>query len=135
VKGLSIEFARDYLKRLDLNYIAELMCSEQYPLPRWTYEDAQRCCQLYKNFLFLIKKHLPLSLVPTREIDEFWHNHILYTRNYLRDCEQLFGHYLHHEPATTGENPAQLIKNFVLTKQLYWEEFKEPLVLEKNQNI
>lgn len=121
--------ARSYLESLDLTYIAEAMCAVTYPLPRWNMIDAKRCEALYKDFLLLQKKHLPTPLVPTREIDEFWHNHILYTKNYFHDCMNIFGHYLHHEPASPNEDQKQLIDNFLLTKQLYFEEFKRPLEL------
>lgn len=124
-----LEETRRHLQGLDLTYIVDAMCAPHYPLPRWTREDALHCCQLYKNFLFLLKKHLPTPLVPTREIDEFWHNHILYTRHYARDCELIFGHYLHHEPASPTEDSQTLVNDFRLTKQLYLEEFGEPLVL------
>jgi len=124
---VSLQAARDYLTKLDLSYIIETLCSIQYPLPRWTVEDATHCCQLYKNFLFLQKIHHSIPLVPTREIDEFWHNHILYTKRYFHDCEQIFGHYLHHEPATPTDNPAQLIDDFKQTKLLYLQEFGQSL--------
>lgn len=108
------------------------MCSPAYPLPQWTLADATHCAQLYKNFLFLKKKHSHLSLVPTREIDEFWHNHILHTKNYWHDCMQIFGYYFHHEPASPNDNTQQLIDDYLITKQLYLEEFKTPLQLQRN---
>jgi hypothetical protein len=128
---ISLEEARHYIDALDLRYIVDAMCDSQYPLPRWTLSDAIHCSQLYKNFLYLFKKHLPIQLVPTKEVDEFWHNHILYTKNYHRDCMQIFGHYLHHEPANPNENSDDLINDFVITKQLYLAEFNQPLVLER----
>lgn len=126
-KSVSVEEARAYIDQIDFGYIIDVMCGERYPLPRWTLADAVYCCQLYKNFLLLLKKHIPDPLVPTREIDEFWHNHILYTRNYLRDCLHIFGHYLHHEPASPQENPQKLVNEFINTKQLYLEEFNQPM--------
>lgn len=128
-KHISFEEAQQYIKQMDLNYIVECMCAEHYPLPRWEQSDAFKCCQLYKNFLLLQKKYLPMPLVPTREIDEFWHNHILYTRNYFQDCMNIFGHYLHHDPASPTETPLNLTKNFLQTKELYLQEFKQPLEL------
>jgi hypothetical protein len=123
----SLVSARAYIDALDLGYLIEYMCSTRYPLPRWSLSDATHCCQLYKNFLFLFKKHLPEFLVPTREIDEFWHNHILYTKNYFRDTSAIFGHYLHHDPASPNENAAVLVEGFLKTKTYYLAEFKEPL--------
>jgi hypothetical protein len=95
-------------------------------LPQWTEEDATHCARLYKNFLFLFKKHFPEPLVPTRHIDEFWHNHILYTKKYTEDCLNIFGHYLHHEPAGEGDS-VELVEQFLKTKQYYFDEFGEEL--------
>ena len=125
----SLEEAQAYVQQLDLGYLIDFMCGEQYPLPRWLRSEAEHCCQLYKNFLLLNLKFLSSHLVPTREIDEFWHNHILYTRNYVRDCMAIFGHYFHHEPTDPAENPDVLIKNYSRTKELYLAEFSEPLEL------
>lgn len=71
---------------------------------------------------------MPTPLVPTREIDEFWHNHILYTREYARDCECIFGKFLHHDPSLPDEDVQVLVDQFHVTKQLYFDEFKQSLV-------
>lgn len=126
---VELETARQYIEALDLQYIIDAMCAASYPLPRWTLQDAKRCAQLYKNFLMLQKKHHPEPLVPTRQIDEFWHNHILYTQRYTQDCLAIFGHYLHHEPALPDENPGKLVNSYLKTKQYYLKEFKQPLDL------
>lgn len=119
----TIEDATFYLQQLDLSYIIDAMCAASYPLPRWTVADATHCATLYKNFLLLFKLCPNSKLVPTRYIDEFWHNHILYTKNYHHDCAHIFGHYLHHEPATPGEDAKRLIDDFLKTKQLYLDFF------------
>lgn len=36
-------------------------------------------------------------------IDEMWHNFILFTKEYSRFCEQYFGCFLHHLPASKKE--------------------------------
>jgi hypothetical protein len=131
VINISLAEARRYIDQLDLSYIVHAMCAPEYPLPQWTLSDAKHCCQLYKNFLYLFKKHLPVSLVPTRDIDEFWHDHILYTQKYFHDCKNIFGHYLHHAPASPSENLQKLVSEFQMTKQLYFEEFNQRLVLER----
>ena len=46
------EYARTYLQVLDLSYIADAMCAESYPLPRWKREEVLRALRLYKNFLW-----------------------------------------------------------------------------------
>ena len=126
---ISLEEAKSYLNKLDLDYLIDTMCGEHYPLPRWTLADAKCATHVYKNFLYLQKKHFPFLLVPTREVDECWHNHILYTKNYFHDCYSIFGHYLHHQPASPSDNPNKLIEAFEKTKQLYLEEFRQSLFL------
>src|SRR5690242_17996976 len=101
--SINNEHALLYIKQLNLTYIVDTMCSNAYPLPRWERADALHCLKLYKNFLWLQKKNLPEPLVPSREIDEFWHNHILHTKHYFQDCFNIFGHYLHHAPASSEE--------------------------------
>lgn len=125
---VSLETARAYLDALDLNYIVDVMCSARYPLPRWNREDAMRCLQRYKNFLWLQKKYDgDIYLVPSKEIDEMWHNHILYTQNYVNDCKHIFGYYFHHKPAAPDENPQQLVDDYLQTKAAYFAEFNEEL--------
>lgn len=123
---ISLEHARAYLAQLDLSYIVKAMCSPSYALPQWVEAEARHCERLYKNFLLLSKMHAGEPLVPTRQIDEFWHNHILYTQQYTEDCLQIFGHYFHHAPASEGEGPS-LVQQFIKTKQYYLEAFGEEL--------
>lgn len=132
-KLISDEEARDYLHQLDLTYIADSMCASHYPLPRWQLADALHCAKLYKNFLLLQKKNASVPLVPTREIDEFWHNHILHTQQYFQDCARIFGYYLHHQPVSPRDNTEQLIADFTRTKELYFAEFNEPLTVQANR--
>lgn len=116
------------IERLDLSYIVLQMCSKAYPLPRWKLEDAKTCQLLYKRFLWLLILYPDHSLVPTKEIDEFWHNHILHTKRYINDCYQLAGRYIHHHPADLETvDQKQLLENFKLTQSLYLKEFSQEL--------
>ena len=126
-QAIGLEEAQNYIEKLDLDYIVKAMCAPDYPLPRWTTLDAEHCSRLYKNFLILLKEYPLEGLVPSREIDEFWHNHILYTKNYHRDCLTIFGYYLHHEPASPLDNPEKLINDYLKTKQYYLKKFNHPL--------
>lgn len=127
-EGISaLQASKTYLYQLDLTYIVNLMCSKSYPLPRWRRVDAEQCALLYKNFMYLQLKHPSLALVPSKSIDEFWHNHILHTKKYMQDCEKIFGFYLHHEPAESTDEQS-LVNAYILTKQLYFAEFNQPLL-------
>jgi len=52
----------------------------------------------YRRFLFLMKKYPDADASPTVDVDTFWHYHILDTMKYARDCEAVFGYFLHHYP-------------------------------------
>jgi hypothetical protein len=52
----------------------------------------------YKRYLSLIKALGGYRPVPNADIDRFWHEHILDTERYEKDCSELFGEFLHHYP-------------------------------------
>ena len=64
----------------------------------WTLERANLVEPQYKAFLFLIGSKVKAEFVPTFDIDEMWHAHILDTRKYMMDCAWHFGEYIHHYP-------------------------------------
>ena len=83
---------------------------QNYPNNKLKAEDAFR--EMLK-YLWLAKKHcydikrepdnveLPprcVMLRSMREIDEMWHEFILFTKDYTAFCQQYFGEYLHHFP-------------------------------------
>ncbi len=71
------------------------------------------------------------GLVPTKDVDEFWHQHIMDTRAYAQDCEEALGHFLHHFPymGMRGEEDArQLETAFRRTERLHREAFGEELM-------
>ncbi|MEX1086972.1 MAG: hypothetical protein WD312_01060 [Candidatus Paceibacterota bacterium] len=115
----------DAIDSLDLDPIkVKLMDSEEGQ--GWSREKADQMEQAYKAFLYLNLKYPDQPIVPTGEIDAFWHQHILDTRKYAEDCQQVFGHMLHHFPyfGMRGEQDAQNLQNaFEETKHLFEEVF------------
>lgn len=96
----------------------------------WSREQCDTTEKWYKRFLILNLMYPELSIVPTREIDEFWHFHILDTEKYAEDCQMTFGHFLHHFPyfGMRGEDDKkELEESFARTKELFLSEFEEPL--------
>jgi hypothetical protein len=61
-------------------------------------EDVERSEVGYRQFLKLAAKFPEENIVPSAEVDEFWHMHIFDTQRYGTDCERIFGHMLHHDP-------------------------------------
>lgn len=64
----------------------------------WTTEFADEVEDLYRKFLALSARYADRKVCPTGPVDEFWHAHILDTWAYARDCEAVFGYFLHHYP-------------------------------------
>ncbi len=92
----------------------------------WLKSEVNEACLLYKNFLFLNYKYPDKQIVPSEDIDEFWHNHILDTRKYKIDCEKIFGSYLDHYPYF-GMDGVSTLKDlttaFTETQKLHLQEF------------
>lgn len=68
----------------------------------WSSAVVDQMEQQYRRFLALqaalkVERN-SFTIVPNRLIDEFWHQHILDTQQYIADCEAIFGEYLHHYP-------------------------------------
>lgn len=63
----------------------------------WTQERADAAEKNYKRFLALMKV-TQSQFVPNKDIDIFWHEHMLDTRRYVKDCFEFFGAFLHHYP-------------------------------------
>lgn len=99
----------------------------------WDKEYTDYVEQRYKRYLCMIFVSPETSSVPTGDIDIFWHQHILDTRAYAKDCEVIFGEFLHHFPyfGLRGEEDAQNLKNsFEETKLLYAQLFEEDYTTE-----
>ena len=84
-----IQFSED----LDLADIKFKLIAEK----GWTDARASMIEPQYKAFLFL-SGHGENMLVPSHDVDEMWHAHILDTRKYMADCDAFFGEYIHHYP-------------------------------------
>jgi hypothetical protein len=63
------------------------------------------CCAIeveYRKFMSLAVLEPSASLGMAGPVDEFWHEHILCTRDYHLFCERVAGEYIHHSPAFEG---------------------------------
>lgn len=64
----------------------------------WDKEKAEGVEREYRRFLCMSKMYPDAELAPYEDVDMFWHYHILDTVKYAADCNQAFGHFLHHSP-------------------------------------
>lgn len=86
--------ALDRASQLDFTMLKRKLAEER----GWTSELCDEVESLYRSFLALNARYPDRKICPTGPIDIFWHAHILDTRAYVRDCELMFGEYLHHFP-------------------------------------
>ncbi|WP_136417515.1 hypothetical protein [Herbaspirillum sp. ST 5-3] len=95
----------------------------------WTQAKADHYEQEYKRFLSLVVKFPEESIVPSVNVDKFWHAHILDTMKYAEDCDKVFGYFLHHYPyfgLRGEEDAANQVKAADATRRLYEQEFGVP---------
>ncbi len=114
---------------LDLDPIKlKLMDPEEGP--GWSREYADRMEVAYKRFLTLLAKFPDETIAPTKDVDKFWHGHILDTMKYAEDCERAFGYFLHHFPyfGMRGEQDAANLRDASeRMHEIYEREFGEAL--------
>lgn len=75
--------------------------------PQLDLKDCQLVARgLRQYFLVYLKQGRRGTLaMPSKVVDDLWHEFILDTRRYARFCEQAFGHYFHHMPAGQARGP------------------------------
>src|SRR5438445_2199299 len=92
----------------------------------WSREYADSMELAYKRFLTLLVTHPEETIAPSKDVDKFWHGHILDTLKYAEDCQKVFGNFLHHFPyfGMRGEEDAKnLAEAGRTTQRLYEQEF------------
>ena len=70
------------------------------------------------------------TIAPSKDVDKFWHGHILDTLKYAEDCERVFGYFLHHFPyfGMRGEDDAADLRAAAANmRAIYEREFGESL--------
>lgn len=91
-----------------------------------TMAEADELGEKYRAFLYLSKKYPDKNIVPSKEVDIFWHAHILDTYKYQIDSENIFGRFFHHYPYFGMKDVADkqnLETSFNETVELYRNEF------------
>ena len=89
----------------------------------WTKAQIRQISQLYRMFIYLCFKYPKTTIVPTYEVDAFWHQHILNTRSYAKDCQRVFGRFLHHFPHGAPGKNVDIDQYFDRTLELIRKEF------------
>src|SRR6266581_3551046 len=96
----------------------------------WSRSYAGKMAAAYKRYLTLLVKYPEESIAPTKDVDKFWHAHILDTQKYAADCQEVFGYFLHHFPyfgMRGAEDAAALSAAAQNMNDIYQREFGESL--------
>ena len=120
-----IDWTRCQIEMLDLDPIKiKLMDSKEGE--GWSRTQVDEVEREYKRFMYLVAKYPSRSIVPTKLVDKFWHAHILDTQKYEKDCDDIFGHFVHHFPyfgMRSAEDAQDLERSFAESNALYLAEF------------
>jgi hypothetical protein len=134
-QGKTLEQTITAINALDLTLIKFKACRQEDGYG-WSASYADQMEVAYKRYLILHAKHPDLTLAPEQDVDRFWHMHILDTRKYAADCENTFGHFLHHFPylGLRGEEDAKALQAaFLEMQRLTVEEFGESTPASQNE--
>lgn len=113
------------LPTFPLGYVVEQLARKP-EFKDWTPQRFEEVETEYRKFLALSKLHSGMNLIPSYEVDEFWHRHMLNSRRYMPDCQEYFGHYLHHTPFAGTPNKELFLQQHNATMRLYIEAFGNP---------
>lgn len=94
----------------------------------WTASQCDEAEKDYKKFLALKRTYPGKEIVPNKQVDLFWHQHILDTVKYADDCQEIFGYFMHHFPyfgMKDEQDMQNLVNAFEETKDLYLLHFAE----------
>lgn len=131
----NLEEVKEYIQAIDFSKNIDKLVSYD----GWLREDAEQTCEQYRKFLWVNKLYSDQhggALPPSEDIDEFWHNHILDTHAYIKDCEMIFGKYFHHYPyfgIDSKTNMNDLNQAFAKTQELFLKEFSEEITPTRSQ--
>ena len=103
----------------------------------WNKEKVLATEAIYKEWLVLHKIYnQEIVIAPNKQLDEYWHFHILDTRKYMKDCDHVFGSYLHHYPyfgLSDAESKNDLETAFQLSRDLFIKHFRHDLIGASNK--
>ena len=67
------------------------------------------------------------QVCPSDDVDQAWHLHITRTADYQRFCHEVFGRFVHHRPAASGDDEDERHRRmYAQTLSLYRRAFQAP---------
>lgn len=87
----------------------------------WSVDFAALVEREYRRFMALGVIATGKTLGMRGPVDELWHEHILFTRDYASFCNSIAGKFIHHEPAEDGAPKG--VSSYQLTLLLLEQHF------------
>jgi hypothetical protein len=88
----------DFEPATPLNFVSRLARDHG-----WRLDDARAAVDAYRRFCFLAVVS-PTPVTPSEIVDEVWHQHLVYSRDYWKTwCGETLQATLHHDPTPGGE--------------------------------
>ncbi len=112
----------DFEPDVALNFVQRLARER-----RWSLGFARGAVEEYRRFCYLaVMSDAPVT--PSVEVDEVWHLHLVYSRDYWEVwCGRVLGVRLHHDPTTGGAAEGQKYRaQYARTLKLYEDVFGAP---------
>lgn len=86
------------VSELEMDWIYRSLISKEALTP----EEAHKAVEQYRVFLKISAANPGMNIPITKLGDKAWHIHILNTRKYAEDCQNIFGEFLHHDADAFG---------------------------------
>jgi hypothetical protein len=91
----SLAIQRRRIVGLDLSAVREKATKRH----AWTENQSRVLEAEYRDFLILLAENPGKTISPwSDDLDLFWHEHILDTRRYAKECLWIFGRFIQHDP-------------------------------------
>ena len=104
-----------------------------------TWLPIHKVMSFYRAFLVLNALYPQERIVPPKEVDEFWHAHILDTKKYADDCEAVFGYFFHHYPffGMRSQGDALVYEKAIARSRALWLQLtgEDPFALEASAGL
>ncbi len=133
--------AEEMVRRVDSLDLEPVVFKLVHPEPGDTglsVAGADQAVALYRGFLKLCALYPGVTLVPTRDVDQVWHAHMLDTAKYRADCDEAFGRFIDHFPyaGLRGEQDQRFwADDFARTRQLFLQHFGVDLGVQAGASV
>lgn len=89
------------IDRHEFPYVKERLL-ENGTMPEMELDDAILEFRKFFALACLMKRKMKSLAAISHPVDEVWHQFILFTKHYMRFCQDTVGHYVHHLPGTSS---------------------------------